>query len=663
MGWSILLLVVLRGLSYWLLSMWQHPGEPLSVQALYRAGDMEYFPLIQAFAQGNFGEIALLDAPLDAQSSHLASFPFASIALHGLIYRFLGVWGLPLADLLVTIAYFGVLVKLLGVFQLQGLIRQGLALLVVSGTFNQLVSMVSDPLFGLVIVPYQQSLVWLLGALLGGAGILLWKNADRSRWAGVLLALGLPIAFSVLPLHLWGLRLPRPFVSEVFFLLCVGFSARLFLSERQRLGNWIGLGLAMAALLQGDFHSTVVVAIAIAGLGLSRLVGLEQIAKTTVLQAVNWIGVGSFGLSFGVGILPFLVQRWRENPQAPVRLGLFSISHRLSPLWLPGWMPYGMLLGLLVLGFALVRWGLGRQTGVFWSIWAMAATFALPISTLVLGKTVQPFQFVDRFERVIALALLVLLGSGFTLAKKVTKSLQAAGRSRRLVLPILLALALACNLREMSGLVQVKTHMRSDFAEWGRLSNYRSAFNGLTQELSKPSYKGVMGSFDLQPYVWWVGFRQGKSFLPPAPLTTVDDREIEMRLAQFCQILNMPVAQYLEVINNRLVQIFWLGHNKHQASGAYTFAPLSDYSPASQKIIAQTGQLNSQNVLLPKSEQLRLIQAYLQLATTTTPIPPLDVIVLTRDGLTDGLVPGGARPENSFVKTYENEIFQVWRRR
>jgi hypothetical protein len=164
----------------------------------------------------------------------------------------------------------------------------------------------------------------------------------------------------------------------------------------------------------------------------------------------------------------------------------------------------------------------------------------------------------------------------------------------------------------------------------------------------------VMGSLDLQPYVWWVGFRQGKSFLPPAPLTTVDDREIETRLAQFCHLLGMPTEQYLDLINRRLTQIFWLGHNKHQASGAYTFAPLSDYTTAAQVAIARTGKLNSQNVILPKSEQRRLVQDYVQ--TSMIDFPQLDVIVLTRDGLTAGLDPGSDR----FVKTYENEVFQVW---
>jgi hypothetical protein len=359
--------------------------------------------------------------------------------------------------------------------------------------------------------------------------------------------------------------------------------------------------------------------------------------------------MGAFGVSFLVGIGPFLVQRLRENPQSPVRLGVFGVD-RLSPLWLPGWMPYGMLLGLLVLVLGLVRLGLAKRTAVFWSVWALAATFALPISTVVLGKTVQPFQFVDRFERVICLGLLVLLGSGLTLVSQRFKRPPTS----RLVLPVVLALALAFNLKEMNGLVQVKTHMRSDFAEWGQVENYRSAFDGLTQELSKPSYHGVMGSLDLQPYVWWVGFRQGKSFLPPAPLTTVDDREIETRLAQFCHLLGMPTEQYLDLINRRMTQIFWLGHNKHQASGAYTFAPLSDYTQAAQKAIARTGKLNSQNVILPKSEQRRLVQDYVQ--TSMIDFPQLDVIVLTRDGLTAGLDPG----RDQFVKTYENEVFQVW---
>jgi hypothetical protein len=95
---GIWLLVVFRGISYWVLSALQHPGELLSVQALYRAGDMEYFPLIQALANGNLGELAVLDS----SSNFLASFPVGSIFLHSVFYKVLGVWGLPIADGIAT---------------------------------------------------------------------------------------------------------------------------------------------------------------------------------------------------------------------------------------------------------------------------------------------------------------------------------------------------------------------------------------------------------------------------------------------------------------------------------------------------------------------------------------------------------------------------------
>jgi hypothetical protein len=306
-------------------------------------------------------------------------------------------------------------------------------------------------------------------------------------------------------------------------------------------------------------------------------------------------------------------------------------------------------LGILVLCGFLVGKGYPKRQAAFWGIGAIAACFGLPISTFTLGKTVQPFQFLDRYERVILLALVTLIGGGVQMIK--LKELQ----STRLILPIVLATALAFNLKEVNGFTQVKSHMRPDFEEWGKLENYRSEFNELTQELSKPEYKKlkVMGSFDIQPYVWWVGFNQGKSFLAPAPLTTVNDREIEARLAQFCQILGMSPQQYLTVINRRLTQIFWLGHNKHQASGAHTFAPLSDYTADAQATIAQTGSLNSQNVILPISEQRRLINQYLQNQTTT---PRLDLIILTRDDLTAGL----RVKDDRFIKTYENSLFQVW---
>jgi hypothetical protein len=129
-------LVLFRGVSYWLLSALRNPGESQSVQALYRAGDMEYFPLIQALARGNWGEFALLE-PV---SHHLGSFPLASIALHSFFYKLFGVIGFPIADLIATMLYFWLLVKVLRLFQVSKLAAQAVALLVVSGALNQLVS-------------------------------------------------------------------------------------------------------------------------------------------------------------------------------------------------------------------------------------------------------------------------------------------------------------------------------------------------------------------------------------------------------------------------------------------------------------------------------------------------------------------------------------------
>ncbi len=658
---GIWLLVVFRGMSYWILSGLQHPGELLSVQALYRAGDMEYFPLIQALANGNLGELAVLDPG----SNFLASFPVASIALHSLFYKVFGVWGLPIADGIATATYFWVLSQVFMLVQWPKRAAQAIALFVVSGALNQLVSMVSDPIFGMVILPNQAWLGWILAAIVGIMASLMavGKRAELNvaQIGGVLLAIVLPIVlpivFSVLPLQLWGLRLPRPFMSEIFFLLCIWCSGRLaFRPEAMsKPWNWLGLGLSMAALLQGDFHSTVVVAIALAGLlGLRVVKDRSRLFESGNLN--DWRGLAIFAGSFSVGILPFVLQRLKENPQATIRLGVFPVD-RWAPLFLPGWMPYVMLLGMVVFGSVLVSQGVQKKQISFWLIWSIAACFALPISTVILGKTVQPFQFLDRYERVILLALIVLIGSGFqTMKPNIQSKLTQSGR---LILPIVLATALAFNLKEINGLTQAKSHMRSDFTEWGKVENYRSEFDALTQELMKPQYQSlkVIGTFDIQPYVWWVGFNQGKSFLPPAPLTTVHDAEIETRLAQFCQLLGMPPQHYLGTINRRLTQIFWLGHNKHQASGAHRFAPLSDYTAEAQAAIAQTGSLNSQNVILPISEQRRLIQQYLQ--PIKPPLPTLDLIVLTRDEMTAGLTV----QDDRFIKTYENAVFQVWVRR
>ena len=142
--------------------------------------------------------------------------------------------------------------------------------------------------------------------------------------------------------------------------------------------------------------------------------------------------------------------------------------------------------------------------------------------------------------------------------------------------------------------------------------------------------------------------------------STLPDSEVESRLVDFCRLLGMTPDRFASFIRKPWVLIFWIGHNKYQASRMYTFSPMEDYSPEDQKKILSSPWLeswqSSWNIILPLSEEKRLRHQYVQ---ETMPQHRLDLIILTRNEIDPGLSP----VSDDFVLEFENPVFQVWVRR
>ncbi|MBD2325761.1 hypothetical protein [Alkalinema sp. FACHB-956] len=686
--WGLVGILVLlwKGWSYWLLNRMQHSGESLPVSALYRGGDMEYYPLINAVGQLQWGEFALWEK----LETGVGAFPWVSVSFHGLLERFLGIHGFWVADGLVTIAYYSLMTLVLRAFGLGLGWEIGLAGLLTTGVIGGVLAEVSDVIFNHLSQIPSAAFNRLLLVLLIGLGCILSYvtvrftalGSRRNQWfrlAIAAMALTFPVLFSSVVIPFWGGRIPRPFVTELFWLFQLGSLAALFVQRERYVGHWriwAGLGISFSLLLQGDFHSAVVLAIANSTVMICLC---WQLRQQSGQQRACIQGIGVSFLAAMVTSIPFWIQRSLANPDATTRLGVFPVD-RGHLLFLPSELPYYLLVGLLLwgwfLGLAGDRSAQSRRGLGLIAILSVAACFALPISTVILGQTVQIYQFFDRFLRVMGFGLVIYGSYGL---RQLFQRVQPEGlpqRWRAIGLATGLALALLFPFREAQALVSNGQHVRADFPEWQALPDYRHNFNALVAELAKPEYHSakVLGTLDVQVYAWWVTFQNGASYLPEAPLTTVSDREIEARLLSFCKLLNLSPQAFVGLINRSYTNLFWLGHGKYQASRAYTYAPLSDYFPAVQQQIGRTGLLNSLSVALPISEQRRLLETYWQtpgptgsnsklesskLENSKLDSPRLDIIVLTQDASLQGASP----IDPDFELTYENPAFRLWRRK
>lgn len=628
-AYIFLFLVCFKALSYWLISWWQHPGAPLSTIVMYRvSGDEEYFPLISALSQFEFGEFYLYEF----KGTGMLSFPFVTIFPHALFYRFFGLFGFILADIFIALVIYIILSRLFNFIGISYLLARSTSLLIVTGAADFISS----------------RLLKLLRPLVSS------RNSN---------------------LIFWGWRIPRPFVSEIFFIGFVYCILTLSYSQNSisRKRYWFILGLCTAALLQGDFHLSITMIISIFCFILFLLIYKRELRIYIVK------GIFLFFATLVISSVPFFLQRIFENQDIPRRLGLFPIA-RTKSLLLYDKFTYPAL--LVLFGFGLLLLLLIRYSQridfrkrvanniIILSFICIIAYLSLPISVLILGQGIQLWHFHERFIRIFSFTTIIFILYSLSLFyeffKKNLKKLESKRILnylflKRLILILLVILSLSVTIKQAYVFSQNNQHQRGNLVpEEPLLTNYRDDFVLLTKELTKKEYKDckVMGTFDFQLCLWWVAFNRGYSYTPDPFLTTVPDYEIESRLINLCKIIGMPNDNFKKFINQSYVHVYWLGHNKYEASSLYTFYPIADYNKDEQEKIRVSGfDATWWNIIIPNSERLRLLNRYLN-----EPIIDnlkLDLVVLTNDKIFKSNAP----PQGKFILSYKNPTFRVWRRK
>jgi hypothetical protein len=589
---------------YWGMSL--AAGDSLDVAATYRHGDHNYFPLMAGLANFSFGEWPVIEH----LGGGIRSFPAASLAIHSLAIGLLGVWGFVLADLIAVVGCYFAASRLFRSAELS------------AGTSEVL-------------------------ALVVSCGVLAWPGGHLQEW------------LDWAPrLHLWGFRLPRPFVTDIFLLLCLGSALRIFCQSKHGLSEWLWLGAFFGLLAQSRFYSAATMGLAI-GVGVAVLV-LRESSRRKALAGAS----GSCVLAVLVA-LPFAAQLLISHPDVRVRLGAFPVE-RLQPLFLAGQ-------GMDVLAPLLVAVAVSAL--VFWSkperAWnrisvllalglvCMLAGIALPASTLLLGETIQPYQFGEELVAFKTVTLIVAIAQTVDVAvarlsKTAPRSVPAWGQPALVLVTAALCLLSAISLHGTA--VARETHMRPDFRSY-RVPQYRRAFRELSAELASPRYADarVLASFDIQVLDWWTLFGGGHTFTPNTCSTGVSDDEIEDRLFRFFRILGVTEEDASALVLNRSVLIFMLSCAKHQASSGHQFSPLSDYPKRLQPRIMSSSPLASWNIILPMSERSRLSARYAQTRSDSDD-PRLDLIVLGGNAFGAKWAPAPER----FQLSFQNRLFRVY---
>lgn len=692
-GYVLLFLVILKASSYWLISGWQHPDEPLSVIVMYRIGDTDFYPFISGLARFCLGEIVLFEQ----MGRGLTSFPIIPAFPFALCFRLFGIPGFIIADILIAVCYYIILIVFLKLLGIPKMLAEYASLLVVSEGLNyiisafQLIYKILPKPFLILRVSFILLCVFLVWRLITKRSTRVPKSGVTPIGVIVTLVLqstlvgftGLYLRnwYSVNGLLIWRWRIFRPFITEIVFLLCLCFIAALLHPDLKKIKDtkiqwfWISLGISVSLLIQSDIFSTMVIGPLIAFVVLYIVLINWDAWRDWNYALKNFF---SFLLVVTGCSIPFLVQRLAEHPALSKRLGVFPID-RAHPLFLPGNLPYFCVGASFACGLFFIIAFLQGHSGkkghtlhqpqiLLLPFSCFAACIALPILGIVLGKGVQIYHLHERFYSIFSLALFVsFLYMLFYLSdifgkdheKDTQKLFQKFGWFYHVLALGMILLSVLATFQMASFYSQKNSHMRIDLAEYASLTNYRSDFVEIVNELLSPTYKdsSVIGTFDQQLFNWWVGLNKKFSFLPSTAFSMVSDDEIETRLLAFCKLLGMNIEDFRTFINRQYVNGNWLALNKYQASKAYTFSPLSDYDPDIQKKIEMTSILDSWYLAIPNGEQNRLIQKFKTMPDNAWKNWRLDLIILTNDESLRNFSP----PSDNFELIYENETFRMWK--
>jgi len=613
---------ILMGFSYWLVSLLIQPNEPTSIYILYRYEDTDYLPLIYSFARFNFHEFVVREL----SGSNLLPFPALMMLPYASMIALFSDWGFAVADTAVMMTWFVVFLLFARIFtkNFQNAVVLAVILLVAAGPLS----------------------FWLLAK----AGLFF------PQWE-----LGIQ--------PVWDFRYPRPYISGLFMVGLVLTTRALaadLLARRVRLTVCITHGVLLGGSAQGDLHLAIIgcfVTGAVSFLICTIKRGDWQIwARTTLV----------ISLAFALSISPLVAESASASPDLLARWGMFPVDRLRPPFYFDQRLAVTLAVLLLVwwITAALARrnsreglGGINLLVAII-VLFVVFSQFALPLSAMVIGKAIQVDHFYDRGQRFLWLACValfaMLIRTGSQMWQR-SRLFSAASPALMVQAPRALLLASACILGIGSCVSLAKWRVermiqpRVFNSGWPAVPTYRTNFETLLVELGRSRYRGleVLGTFDQQLAMWWLSFRHGFLYVPDTFLSTVADTEIEWRTIALLKMTGADAGFFVSRLNDFYFYTRFLTAGKWQATPAYTYGKLSDYSPDQLTRMEKRRIIDTWYTEIPMSERKRLLDDFQhQSLPSTRP----DVIVLPNDGGYENL----AGPAPPYRLTYENTTFRVW---
>lgn len=619
-----LLIAILRPLIYYSICFFKNK-EQLEVMMLYGNGldgDAQYYAFLPYLGNLQLGEPQIYEL----QNQGIIGFSLPSMLLHSLLFARLGVFGFILADIIIAYLFFCLIFFILKLIKTPHFLALSLAVLIISGT-------IIDNFF--------------------------------------------EVFFFLDDFTIWGIRFPRPLVSELFLLAAIAQILFIF-SEPKQLKNeyyWIFLGLWVSLNLQADpFVGFALIMTATLSLIFAFWLfkAWKYFLKSAIISTVSLIIFTS----------PFLIQQLFISEEIKIRYGVFSLQGLhflpLESYRFPDLKSF-IIKFLIILTLQLFIYikllqkshteddkNIRLGANIFAIILIPSGYFAMTFFVLIAHDVIQLYHFYEVLKTFCSYAALFSfcflctdLTNFFNLHKnKFFTKKQVISFAYIFVLTLCL---ISVTYRSFS-YASINSHVRHNV--YGLLSKeyYRQEFNELVIELKKPAYQNlqVVGTLDHQIQVYWETFKQGNSYVPDIFISTVSDDEAETRLIKFAKIMGMKEKEFINLIKGDSGSTKYINHffglAKYQTHQGYTFADLTEYTPQQRQTIKTIPITEAWNIIVPQSELERMREKFVNIKVESLNNPRLDVIILSNDSIFDNYSP----PSQDFQEVFQNRIFRMW---
>lgn len=607
-------LVVLNFSLWWVGQHYQHPDDAISVLAMYRE-EPGYHPLFRSMGEPTLGETVIYEE----YGQGIRFMPIPSLMPFGILIKLFGPYGYIVADAIIPVLFYLCMRKF----------------------------------------------ATLLGGDLLVARIFAFFCTLRTyKFLEVLIGFKFPL--------IWGYKIPRPFVSELYFIGALIFILALILqpqrSQRQR---WIWLAVLIGLVAQSQFYFLLPLVVAASVAAVFALLDCYKDGKQLRQLFVTWCWCIAIGL---VVFLPFIVQRLNESDDIHQRMGLvaMNLSSMPSIFAFYGDNPENnALICFLLAAVALaivafyalihpnpeVRKGHIRATQVLG--WLLLVSLLSPwLVVYLLNQTLLLHHFEKSF---IAISSYCLLGCGLMLMK-LPQSETIRNGIRKIILTstAMVSLLLFSSQIWYYFTASPPPHtgvFDSSFDKHG--TAYRKEFSKLADFLETRADEGdkVLGSFDTQVNSWWSSFGGGFVYSPDPTNSLASNEKLEFRVLEVAKIMRMPEAEFRLWVRDPYNIVYFLLLHKYAASRHYTASDLSDYHEEDlAKAWNEDTRVNDANVfVMPRSEEERLTKAMLALPDVA-PQHRLDLLVVASPVV-------GEPSSERFEMVYSSDIFRVYKLR